>query len=262
MLTTTASYLAIARNLPRAESATASNPTVQRETVYYLANIGKITSINDFVNNYQVFSYAMKAYGLADMSYAKGLMTKVLEGGVSNARSLANTLADPRYKAFASAFDFAALGSAATGAAAAQTGTSTRYIRQVTEDDAGKQNTGVQLALYFKREASLITSAYGILADPAMLKVVQTAYGLAPSGSQSNIDVQAHAISQVLDVKDLQDPAKVEALVERFTAMWDATGNNTSQSATLPSLIIGQDTQQGLSQDLLQSLQNLKLGGS
>ena len=60
---------------------------MKRATAYYLANIGKVKTVDDFVNNYQLFSYAMKAFGLADMTYAKGLMTKVLNGGVDETRT-------------------------------------------------------------------------------------------------------------------------------------------------------------------------------
>ena len=52
---------------------------------------GKVKTIDDFLSNYKLFSYAMKAYGLEDMAYAKGLMRKVLEGGITASKSLANT---------------------------------------------------------------------------------------------------------------------------------------------------------------------------
>ena len=69
----------VSANLSRTQAATAADPTVKRETAYYLANIGKVKTVGDFVNNYRLFSYAMKAFGLGDMTYAKGLMTKVLK---------------------------------------------------------------------------------------------------------------------------------------------------------------------------------------
>jgi hypothetical protein len=264
MMTTTATYLSIASNLSKSQAATAADPTVKRETAYYLANIGKAKTISDFVNNYQLFSYAMKAYGLGDMTYAKGLMTKVLEGGISNSKSLANTITDPRFRAFAAAFNFAANGSSATSTTAATTGTTAKYIEQALEDNIGKQNQGVQLALYFQRMAPSVTSAYGILADKALLQVVQTTFGLAPYGAAADIDTEAREIGNVLNIKDLQDPAKVQKLVERFTAMWDLSNNTASGagSSTIPSMVATGSLQTGFSVDLLQSLQGLKLGGS
>ncbi len=110
MLSTTAAYLSVNNNLARQQAAVAATTAVKSATDYYLANIGKVKTVADFIGNYRLFSYAMTAYGLSDKVSAKGLMTKVLDGGVASSSALANTLSDPRYKAFATAFDFAAKG--------------------------------------------------------------------------------------------------------------------------------------------------------
>jgi len=74
------------QNLARSQAMTAADPLVKRETSYYEANIGSIKTAKDLVNNYRLFSYTMQAYGLSDMTYAKALMEKVMEGGVSNSK--------------------------------------------------------------------------------------------------------------------------------------------------------------------------------
>ena len=261
MLSTTASYLAITNNLAKQQAATASEPAVKTDTAYYIANIGKVTSISDFVNNYRLFSYAMTAYGLQDMTYAKGLMTKVLEGGVTSSSALANTLSDPRYKAFAEAFNFAGKGAAATKSTAATTGTVSNYVEQTLETNAGEQNQGVQLALYFTRHASSVTNLYGLLADKNLLRVVQTAFGL-PSSATVNIDSEKQTLSNYVSVADLQNPAKVKQIAERFTAMYDLSGANTSsQSSNISQIFSGSSTSSGISSSLLLSLQGLQLGG-
>lgn len=227
MLSTTAAYLSVATNIARQQAATAAQPEVKNDTVYYLANIGKIKTVSQFVNNYRLFSYAMKAYGLADQVYAKALMTKVLNGGVTKSTALANTLSDPRYKAFATAFNFAAKGATATAATSATSEAASRYIEQTLEDNQAKANPGVANALYFKRNASSVTSIYGLLANPTMLNVVETAYGISTTLGQTDIDTQASVLSKVVKLSDFQNPSKVEALVERYTAAYDT--NNSSQ---------------------------------
>ena len=260
MLSTTASYLAVSNNLTRLQASTAAQPQVKSDTAYYLANIGKVTSIADFVGNYRLFSYAMKAYGLEDMDYAKGLMTKILEGGVTSSKALANTLSNANYKAFATAFDFVGQGSAVTQSATATTGTVSKYVEQTLEDSQGTSNQGVQLALYFQRNASSITNAYGLLADKNLLQVVQTAFGL-PVSASTNIDAEAATLSKLVKISDLQDPAKVQKIAERFTANWDANGNNTSSGASAITQIFATPSS-SFSSDLLLSLQGLKLGGA
>lgn len=262
MLSTTASYLAVSSNLTRMQTATANDPQVKSDSAYFLANIGKVTSISHFVNNYRLFSYAMKAFGLEDMAYAKGLMTKILQGGVTSSTALANTLNNSAYKAFAKAFDFVGQGASVTQTAAATTGVVSKYVEQSLEDKQGTQNQGVQLALYFTRNASSITNVYGLLADPSMLKVVENAFGL-PSGAAANVDSLAATLSKSLSMSDLQDPAKVQKIAERFTAMWDLNGNNTSSNvSSIAQIFASSSTQTGVSADLLLSLQGLKLGGS
>ncbi len=106
MTSTTTTFLSVSQNLSRYQTMTASEPAVKTATAYYEANIGSVTSVKDLVSNYRLLSYALNAYGLGDQINAKGLITKVLEGGVSNPKSLANTLPDSRWKAFATAFNF------------------------------------------------------------------------------------------------------------------------------------------------------------
>ena len=92
MTSTTTAFLAVSQNLSRYQTMTAAEPAVKTATAYYEANIGSVKSISDLVGNYRLLSYALNAYGLGDQINAKGLITKVLEGGVSNPKSLANTL--------------------------------------------------------------------------------------------------------------------------------------------------------------------------
>src|ERR1700682_567042 len=114
MVSTIASYQMITNNMVRSLEQTARKPDVARDTAYYLANIGKVKSIDAFISNYRLFSYAMKAYGLSDMVYAKAFLRKVLTEGVSSSSSFANKLVDTRYKEFATGFNFFALGENAT----------------------------------------------------------------------------------------------------------------------------------------------------
>src|SRR5208337_1397035 len=144
---------------------TAAEPGVKTATAYYQANIAKATSIQDFVGNYRLLSYALDAYGLGDQINAKALITKVLEGGVTNPKSLANTLSDSGWKAFAAAFDFVGKGAASVSSTSAVKTTTADYVEQQLESDQGAQNVGVQLALYFQRVAPMVSNEYGILAD-------------------------------------------------------------------------------------------------
>ena len=259
MLSTIADYTRLTTDLGKSMTQVAQEPDVSRETDYFLSHIGNVKTIDDFLKDYRLYSYAMKAYGLSDMTYAKAFMRKVLTEGVSDNDAFANKLTDTRYRQFASAFNFAALGDQATQTTAATTGTATQYVTQTMEEKAGDQNEGLRLALYFTRKASTITSAYQILADKAMTQVVQTAMGWPATISSSDIDVQAKMITDKIDLADFQDPAKVTKFVQRFAAMWDATQAQTDNS-TNPALVLiaGAASSISLDTNMLTTLQNIK----
>jgi hypothetical protein len=257
--TTVSSYQLVAADLPRALANTRSEPTVAREAEYYLTHISQVKSIDDLLGDHRLFAFAMKAFGLEDMTYAKAFMRKVLSEGVDSNTAFARKLADTRYLEFAESFNFQRYGETATVFERTRQGTVDRYVRQVMEEDAGSQNEGVRLALYFARKAPTIANHYGILADVALLKVVQTALGISPATAALDIDKQAEMISSKLDIDDLKDPDKVARFLNRFASLWDL-GQGSSTSAP-PALLFAQPLELGIGSDLLSSLQNLKLGG-
>jgi hypothetical protein len=259
MLSTIADYTRLTTNMSKSLTQVATEPDVSRDTDYFLSHIGNVKTIDDFLGDYRLYSYAMKAYGLSDMTYAKAFMRKVLTEGVSDQDSFANKLSDTRYRQFATAFNFAALGDQATSTTAATTDTATQYVTQTMEENAGDQNEGLRLALYFTRKASTITTAYQILADKALTQVVQTAMGWSSTISSSDIDAQAKMITDAIDLTDFQDPAKVTKFVQRFAAMWDAT-QAQSDTSTNPALVLiaGASTSVTLDSDMLTTLQNIR----
>jgi hypothetical protein len=217
---TTTAFLAVSQNLSRYQAITVAEPAVKTATAYYEANIGSVKSVSDLVGNYRLLSYALNAYGLGDQINAKGLITKVLEGGVSNPKSLANTLPNAQWKAFAAAFNFVDSGATPPSSTSTVKTTTSDYVEQQLESDQGGQDVGVQLALYFQRVAPTVTNEYGILADPNLLQVAATIMGLSPSAAA---DLQPQTLSELMPISDLQDPAKLNQLTERFTAMYDYT---------------------------------------
>lgn len=260
MLSTFTSYNLLNKDLTKSLSRTADQTTVKRETEYYKKNVGNIKSIDDFMKNDRIYRFVMKAYGLEDMTYAKAMIRKILEGGTDDASSLANKLNDSRFKALAKAFDFKALGASTTVTQAVEKDTVDLFVRQQLETDAGDQNEGVRLALYFQRKASSVTSPYGILADKALLKVYQTAFDVSPLSSAQSIETQAATVKKFINIADLQDPAKVQKIIQKFAAKYDIA-NGQGQGDQLLSLFNSSSSPVTISQDTYASILNLKLGG-
>lgn len=258
VISTYTSYRLISQNLPQSLERVSKQPDVARETEYYLSKIGQIKSVDDFMTDSRIYNYALKAHGLEDMAYAKAFIRKVLTEGPTNENSFANQLIDKRYLELAKTFNFADHGEVATTFTKVQKGVVDSYMRTTLEVDAGTENTGVRLALYFERNVSKIKSAMDILADDAFSEVFRTAFQLPPEVAASDIDKQAALIEKSLNIADLQDPAKLHKFLERFTVMWDLN-NQPADNNSLS--ILGASAGHGISADLLLSINNLKLGG-
>jgi len=261
MVTTSARYQIVTTNMARTKALIENDAAVKREIEYYNKTIKTIKTIDDFIKNDRVFKFAMKAYGLEDMAYGKALIKKLLQEGVSSPTSMANKMSNPLYKEFAKAFDFAGKGAAATSEASATTRVVEKYVQQTLEQREGDSNQGVRLALYFKRKASSIKTTMGILADKAVLEFVQTTFNIPKAASKADIDIQVRHLEKLLDVKDFQDPKKVDMLIQRFSAMWDM--KNASSATTSPLLtLFNQSSDQGVGLDLMMSIAKLRRGGS
>ncbi len=257
MLTTFASYQISARDIDAAIDRVKSQPQVERESAYYLENIGDVDTVEEFVSDYRLFSYAMKAHGLEDMTYARAFMTKLLEGGRDDPDAMANTLTDPRYLEFASTYDFDRYGATATTFSKAQQGTVDKFLRQTLEENEGARNEGVRLALYFERKAPDVQNITDILANPAMSQVVRTTLGLPESSATMDLDRQIALIADRLDVEDFQDSDKLKEFIDRFTNLWDV--NHSSQNATAGvSAIFSLSPAYGISTDVMTAMQGLK----
>ncbi|WFP65205.1 DUF1217 domain-containing protein [Mesorhizobium sp. WSM4904] len=230
---------------------------VKGETTYYLANITKVKSVDDLMGNSRLYTYALAAFGLDSATEDKDLIKQVLQGGVRDPDSVANKQTNPAYAALASAFNFEQYGENATTYVPAQQPTVDKYMRQTLEEDAGKTNEGVRLALYFERKAPDITSWYDVLADTALASVVRTALGLPDSFATADIDKQAQLFEQKLDISDFTDPEKLGKFLTRFTSMYEIN-NPTSTAVTSVSVLFAQPLTVGISTDLMMAMQKLK----
>jgi hypothetical protein len=180
-------YRLYANNMQQSLQNEANQPLNANAAAYYNANIGKVTSVSDFVNNYKLFNYAMTAYGLSDMSYAKAFMTKVLQSNLSDPHSFANSLTDPRYTAFARAFQFQTDGSLSSSAqlqtSTQQSDTQSLFAKNSKDDSTVQQSD----TAYYNAHIGSVTSVAALEKDPTLYNYVLTAYGIDPSTPESDV---------------------------------------------------------------------------
>ena len=229
---------------------TATKKTAADESGYVWGKISTAKSLTEMLKEPRVVTYIGTAYG--DPKIDAATLRKVLTSDLSDYKSTANAMGS-KYHDMAAAFNFTTAGTIAReGNSAVQDRSgiayATRsYLMNAMETEAGNDNLGAKLALYFTRKAPTITSAYELLGDKALLKFTQTALSL-PASAAANVDGLARAIKDKLDLADLKDPAKVEKLVARFSALYDMqNGGNTQQSMVFQLFGIGGSSSTGSS---------------
>lgn len=225
-MTTLSTYLSVSTNIERWRQIAAKTPDVKVETRYYKDRFPKITSIDAFIKDRRLFTYALRAFGLGDRIQATALMRRVLEQGVDKPNALAHTLNDRRILDFARSFDFVGKGAATLTKPENIDMVVSRYVDDALRAGQGRQNPGVELALYFRDNAPKLTSVYGLLADKKLLEVVQTALDLSPRMSAQQIDTQARLLKAKIKISDFADPQKLERFLARFASQYDVKHAN------------------------------------
>ena len=259
MLGLVANYRLLTRDTTNSLQRIADLPEVSREVEYYRANISQVKSIEDLLANQRLFSFAMTAFGLGDMVYAKGMMRKALTDGLESPDSFSLRLSDTRFRDFVETFNFKSLGSATTAFDRTQQGTIDRYLRQLFEEKAGETNEGLRLALYFERKATDLASVYSILADKAIYQVVRTTLSLPDAISASDIDKQAQLLDEKINIEDFNDSKKLSAFIVRFLSLYEIDSSSAVSSS--PALAV-LSAPSGIQMNTLLSLQTIKRFGS
>ncbi|MCE7029119.1 DUF1217 domain-containing protein [Jiella avicenniae] len=180
MLSTFTTYQLYTRDQSRVMDRIAADPVNKRLADYYRENIGKVTSIDEFMGDYKLYSYAMTAYGLEDQIDSRALIRKVLESDLEDTKSFANKLSDERYRDFAKAFSF---GGATTKAEpAAQTNAQMQVMVESYSEHRVKAGQAIAgNANYFMETIGKVTTVSQFLADEKLFTVALEAAGIDAS---------------------------------------------------------------------------------
>lgn len=237
----------------------------QEEAKHYTAEMEKIETLDSFLANRRLVDFVLVAAGIDPETVKTDYLKDMFTSDLDDPKSFINT--DPnglKYREIVASFNFDTDGKIVRGEAGqiqTRRGLITTvdlYLNQSLEEDEGEDNSGVRLALYFKRKAPEINTAYDILAEQALLEVIRTAYSMPEGLQNAKIEAQAAYIERVIDIKDLQDPEKLEKLLQRFTALYDVENN---QDVSPGLAILSGSGGGGISAETLLSLTQLRTGG-
>ena len=178
--------------------------SVQQAVSYYEANIGKVKSVQQLVQDPKLLNFVLTAFGLQADSNEPALVQQVLESDITQNSSLANTLLDPRYKQMAGEFDFAQAGMKNFSEGAVVTDVVNRYLTNAYEYSLDNVNPALQKAAYFLRNVGSITSAYSILGDPVLRDVFETTTNLPQTIANLPVQDESRLVNSKVDIKEFE----------------------------------------------------------
>jgi hypothetical protein len=247
-----------ARFLEGAELTT-TKEAASKAASYYQENIQGVETLDDLLSDRGIIDVVIGAYGL-DETVTDDFLKQIFNSDLSDPKSFVNQQSSKKWAELVASFNFDSEGNLTreTLGTIQQRGetleTVNLYMRQTLEENEGESSEAVRLALYFERTAPTITDAYEIIADEALTEVFRTIFGYTEDFANMDVDAQAKVINAQLELSDLQDPKKLQRLIERYTAMYDT--ENATYDTTAVSILSGSSGT--ISADLLFSIAQLK----
>lgn len=220
------------------ETGIKKDPVSSREIASFREKIGTIKTVEDLTADFEVFSFVMKAYGFEDLVYGKAMMQRILVTDPNEKSSLAARMNSGAFKEMTRELGFAADGSAPEKFAHSTwvDGMVERYVDQRLIDTQSDVSPAVGNALHFQSKAVGIKSWYDVLGDKRLSEFMRTALGLPEDIAAGDVDAQAELFARKMDITDLQDPAKVEKLIARYTAIRDALDAQSPENNLVTAL--------------------------
>lgn len=177
MISSYQSYNFYTQNINLTLSRAAADAAVSREQTYYRETIGTIKTLDEFLDDDRVYAYAMKAYGLEEMTYAKAFIRKVLESDLTDTSSFANLLTDTKYKTLAAAYDFGNTVTSEIIQTTSQMDSLIDTYEQTIEDNDAQLKADTD---YFKAVSQTFTNVNDLFNNTRARDYVFTTFGIDP----------------------------------------------------------------------------------
>ncbi|PDT85526.1 DUF1217 domain-containing protein [Sinorhizobium sp. BJ1] len=259
---TAKNYIVIKSRFGSEEDRTAA----EEEGEYYTAKVAKISSLDEFLADSRLVTIALEANGIDPEGVTSDFLRDIFASDLDDPESVINEQENSAaYVSLVTSFNFDSEGNVLRedqDAIVTRQGlyeTLDQYLRQTLEEQAGEDNEGVRLALYFERKAGSLVDAYDLLADDALAEVFRTIFSLPDEFSSVDIDQQAKIVEKNLDLEKLSDPAELKKLLARFAVLYDLENNTEVDPAV--TVLSSTGSSVGISADTLYTLSQLRMGG-
>ncbi|WP_432448404.1 DUF1217 domain-containing protein [Aliiroseovarius marinus] len=229
---------------------------MQRDTNYFVENIGKIQTAEELVGDYRLLKVALGAYGLDDDIGNRFFVQKVLEDGTLDTDDLANKLSDKRYLEMAQDFGFGDFDIPSTQLSDFGAKTVEAYKERQFEIAVGEQSQDLRLAMSLDRDLGEIlkksssdeTKWFSMMGNPPLRSVFETALGLPSSFGTLDLDQQLEEFRNKSEqyfgsseIDQFSDPEKREELNRLFLVRSQIANGTASMSGGAIALTLLQN---------------------
>ena len=208
-----------------------AQPQVARDLAAFRAAVASAKTPEQLLQNPTVLKVLLTANGLGDQVSYTALAQKALLSNTNQTSSLADQLPNTAWKTAASTLDFANKGLSVIQNTSVLDTIASGYAEVLWRTSLDTTTPGLSNALTFRSEASTITSADQILADPALRSVVLTALGIPAQIAEQDIGTEENAITSRLDISQFKDPKFVEQFAQRYLIENNLSNSDSTTSA-------------------------------
>ncbi len=218
----------------RQEASFAASPQIDRAARHFAEALPRIETADALVSDRQALRVALGAFGLQDDLDNRAFIRRVIEDGTEERGALANRLSDKRYLALAQAFAHLAKGATDPPPADLADRLVGQFKTRAFEVAVGQQDETMRLAMNLQRELPALEAQFGsdtgrwfgVLGNPPLRQVLETALGLPREFGALDIDEQVkrmRAATQARfgtsNIATLAEPEMLEKITRRFLVM-------------------------------------------
>ena len=213
----------------RGVAAVAKRSDVQRDVQAFRDTVAKAADVKSLLSNPKALKVLLTANGLSDQIAYPGLALRALMSDPKDTNSLANKLADSRWKTAAETYEFSAKGLDVLRNPKVLDTLASAYAEVVWRKGLDEATPGLSDALTFREQAADASTVYDILGNSVLRRVVTTALGLPSQIAFQSVETQAKAITDRLDLSKLKDAKFVDGFAQRYLIA-SATADGSSGS--------------------------------
>lgn len=250
-----AGWLFLERTMDTQRATFNESTEVVRATDSFRERIGSIQTAEDLMNDRELLSVALGAFGLDDDINNTFFIRKVLEDGTIEPDALANRLADNRYADFSKAFGFGDPGLPRTNFSFFADEIIDRYEAEQFERAVGEQNNDMRLALNLGPALADVVSGnssnngrwFGMMGNTPLRNMFQTALGFSSSFAAIDLDQQldqfksrAEATFGTSDMAELSSPENQEKMIRLYLLRTETNAISASSGASVALSLLQQ----------------------